>query len=417
MKRLVILIIISLFLIGFISAGITSKVITNNCVDSDNGKNYSIKGTVTTNYENNIDECTYCTGLCLEEDLDCSASCGAVLEFYCEEGIIKSEAHVCEEGKTCEEGVCIQIQEECTSEGNFIDLNWGPGLPCCEGLNAIPDDKIETDNKCKYGSTEISYCTKCGDGQCKFPENKCNCPQDCGGAICGNSICEEREASTKQFLTCNHYNQTYCYYKECEEDCGEQPMTIAENEDNSEEENKTKIGEITEERLNKSQTEKIVIINNKIKATATSEECPESCTCTGSVMKCTLANGREMTIMAGNSGNTIVQVKGENMTTNVTLYTLESKVYGIFYGNKTREIKTFPDNIKENIKTRIKTKLQNENIILNEYGNYEYNAEKRARLFFVIPIKISIKAQINSNTGEISELQQSEWWSFLAKDE
>ena len=56
-------------------------------------------------------------------------------------------------------------------------------------------------------------------------------------------------------------------------------------------------------------------------------ECPEECDCTGVAMKCALeGGGREMTVTAGNSGNIIVQVKGVNMSTNVTLYKSEDKV-------------------------------------------------------------------------------------------
>jgi len=68
-------------------------------------------------------------------------------------------------------------------------------------------------------------------------------------------------------------------------------------------------------------------VNNKERINV---NCPETCTCTGSTIKCTLANGREMTIFAGNSGNVIVQVKGENMSTNVTLYKADGKLYGVF---------------------------------------------------------------------------------------
>ena len=68
-------------------------------------------------------------------------------------------------------------------------------------------------------------------------------------------------------------------------------------------------------------------------------QCPLECECMGSVIRCKFENGtRIMTITAGKSGNIIVQVK-ENMTTNVTLYKSGDKVYGVFTGNETREIK------------------------------------------------------------------------------
>lgn len=147
-------------------------------------------------------------------------------------------------------------------------------------------------------------------------------------------------------------------------------------------------------------------------------DCPEECTCSGSTMKCTLASGREMTVTAGKSGNTIVQVKGINMSTSVTLYKDdEGKLYGVFAGNETREVKVLPDQIKEKIKEKIKARLQDENITLNESGTYEYDGKKQARLFFIIPIKVDVKAEVDSETGEITNIESDKWWSFLAKDE
>ncbi|VVB82978.1 Uncharacterised protein [uncultured archaeon] len=147
-------------------------------------------------------------------------------------------------------------------------------------------------------------------------------------------------------------------------------------------------------------------------------QCPLGCECMGSVIRCEFENGtRIMTITAGESGNMIVQIKGENMTTNVTLYKSGEKVYGIFSGNETKEIKVLPDQVKENIKAKIKAKLQNEDVKLNGSGTYEYNAEKQARLFLIIPVKVPVKAEIDSSTGTVSQVQQGQWWSFLAKDE
>lgn len=161
----------------------------------------------------------------------------------------------------------------------------------------------------------------------------------------------------------------------------------------------------------------VVKEKNRVKFTNRTLECPIDCTCTGSVVKCTLASGGVMTVTAGQSGNIIVQIKGENMTTNVTLYKSGDKVYGVFAGNDTREVKILPDKVKENIKARIKARLQNENITLDENGTYIYGGEKQTRLFFIIPIKVAVKAEINSETGEVTNIESNKWWSFLAKDE
>jgi Type I phosphodiesterase / nucleotide pyrophosphatase len=71
----------------------------------------------------------------------------------------------------------------CISEGEaFLDY---PGAPeCCEGLRKIGLDKPEPNFQICVaptgGSNEDSgRCTRCGDGTCTPPENKCNCPEDC----------------------------------------------------------------------------------------------------------------------------------------------------------------------------------------------------------------------------------------------
>ena len=62
----------------------------------------------------------------------------------------------------------------------------------------------------------------------KNPENKCNCPEDCGGEICGNGICGEREANLEQWLTCSGEDMAYCRYNLCDEDCAEKETPALE---------------------------------------------------------------------------------------------------------------------------------------------------------------------------------------------
>ena len=60
--------------------------------------------------------------------------------------------------------------------------------------------------------------------------------------------------------------------------------------------------------------------------------------------------------------------------------------------------------------------MQNENITLNEDGEYEYEAEKEARLFLFIPVRAVVRAEVDPETGEIISIKHKAWWSFLAKD-
>lgn len=167
--------------------------------------------------------------------------------------------------------------------------------------------------------------------------------------------------------------------------------------------------------LTQSQIQKIIHTKNKLKIQAQKGECPNNCTCTGSIIKCQTPNGREMIIKAGKSGNTIFQTKGINASTKVELYKAEGKFYGVFKGNKTRVINIMPDQIKEKIQERLKLKNCSCEIELNEDGEYNVQAKKRARFLGLFPIKKNIAIQINPETGEIIKTKTS-WWGFLAKD-
>lgn len=144
-------------------------------------------------------------------------------------------------------------------------------------------------------------------------------------------------------------------------------------------------------------------------------ECPEDCVCSGSTVKCSFGNGtRVMTVYAGNSGNTIVQVKNINASTNVTLYKEDGKVYGNFSGNRTKEIH-LPDEIKEKLQNHTRRRLYNESINLTEDGYYQVQTKKRARLFLLIPVRERVRAQVDAETGEIVRIRNP-WWGFLARD-
>lgn len=111
----------------------------------------------------------------------------------------------------------------------------------------------------------------------------------------------------------------------------------------------------------------------RLRLSGNASNLPKECRQDGSVLRCNFANGtREMTIMAGKSGNTIFQVKGDNVTTKIQLYQREGAVYGQF-GNNTKELKYMPEQIREKIQTHVKAKIENKsfNFELNENGQYE----------------------------------------------
>lgn len=62
----------------------------------------------------------------------------------------------------------------CVKEG---EKNFGEApvvYQCCPGLRDI----AATDDR-GIRTYDVSYCTNCGNGKCKKPENQYNCPEDC----------------------------------------------------------------------------------------------------------------------------------------------------------------------------------------------------------------------------------------------
>ena len=165
--------------------------------------------------------------------------------------------------------------------------------------------------------------------------------------------------------------------------------------------------------LNQTQIQHIKQARNKIRSLNGTGECPNNCTCSGSAVICWLNSQRTMTVYAGNSGNIIIQVKGENASTNVTLYKEDGKLYGDFE-NGTKRIHD-PEQIKEKIRQIKQVRWEEHNITLDEDGYYRVQSKKKARLFFLIPVREKVKTQVDAETGEIIKIRNP-WWGFLARD-
>jgi len=144
--------------------------------------------------------------------------------------------------------------------------------------------------------------------------------------------------------------------------------------------------------------------------------CPDECTCAGSTIKCDFNGSRQMTVITGNSGNVIVQMKNANMSTKVELYKQNGTLWGIFRGNETGEI-VMPDQIKERVRERLRQRdCDCENITLDEDGYYQVRAQKKARLFYIFPVREKTQLQLDAENGEIIRVRNP-WWGFLAKDD
>ena len=172
---------------------------------------------------------------------------------------------------------------------------------------------------------------------------------------------------------------------------------------------------VSEKRCEEGYTVRVqTAIQSRNRLRLNASEIPEDCTITGSVIKCHIEGGRVMAIMAGKSGNTIIKFKGGNVSTRAELYHHNGQVYGVF-GNETKPIEYFPEQLRQIIRERTWARLNNTNITLNENGTYEYEAEKEARFLGLFKVKEKVKWYIDSETGEIIR-ERGPWWGFLARD-
>lgn len=210
------------------------------------------------------------------------------------------------------------------------------------------------------------------------------------------------------------------------ENNNENPSLISSNDDvnDSDDENED---EIDDENKTKEHIEKIkeaIQERNRIKfGNKTSIACPINCTCTGVTVKCWLENGtREMTIYA-KSGNIIFQVKGVNVSTNVTLYHHDGKVYGVSDDNKTISINYLPDNASKIAKERLRIRNENFSIQLREkiHNNipkvvYNIEANKSGKFLGIFKLAMKEEMDIDPETGEVIEVSKP-WWAFMVSEQ
>ncbi|MDP3026207.1 MAG: hypothetical protein Q8N63_00750 [Nanoarchaeota archaeon] len=160
-------------------------------------------------------------------------------------------------------------------------------------------------------------------------------------------------------------------------------------------------------------TAKTKKLKESLQAYLNSTECPEDCVCAGSTIKCETENGREMTVIAGKSGNVIIITKTANASTSVVLIKNSTGLYGNFSG-KVKRIKYLPDEIKEKVLKKLKlTDATSSNIVLNEDGTYEMTINGKYRVLWLFPKKTTVVSEINSETGEVTVLKKP-WWKFRA---
>ena len=161
-------------------------------------------------------------------------------------------------------------------------------------------------------------------------------------------------------------------------------------------------------------TTKIKKLKESLQAYLNSTECPEDCVCAGSTIKCETENGREMTVVAGKSGNVIIITQTANASTSVVLIKNSTGLYGTFSG-KVKKIKYMPDEIKEKVLKKLKiTNATSYNITLNDDGSYVMNIDGKYRVLWIFPRKTTVVMKINSETGDVVIIKKP-WWKFRAE--
>ncbi len=151
------------------------------CVDSDNGKNYAVKGHTYYSDISKGDFYDYChsnTEGCIGDY--CGLLGDFVLEYFCENESITSNYYHCTNG--CSDGACVE-EPECRTQADGCTPTT---VPCCDGLKAVHKAVMGSDGSCAV-ATCGSICLPCGNGVCDDRENWCNCPEDCEANTCVDS--------------------------------------------------------------------------------------------------------------------------------------------------------------------------------------------------------------------------------------
>ena len=210
-------------------------------------------------------------------------------------------------------------------------------------------------------------------------------------------------------------------------DCGTLPRTECDSEEKcawSDRHNRClgsgieNIQDRTRERIERIQNQtKVNPARQRVLNYINATECPEGCRCVGATIRCVLEDGtREMVVVAGASGNVIIQSKSVNATTSVEIIREDNETFMNISG-QIRKMSVMPDEAFERIKERIKVsecRQDNCNIELDEKGKYHIKVQRRSRIFGIIPRNMNVNAEVDAESGEFKI--NKPWWSFIASE-
>jgi len=124
-----------------------------------------------------------------------------------------------------------------------------------------------------------------------------------------------------------------------------------------------------------------------------------------------------------------MQIQNQNVTANtdMELTQEQNQIRAQLSNGNYANIMVMPDVASdiamERLRLRVCSEENNCTIELKETGQgnetkamYEVKAEKKARLFGLIQMKMQVKAQVNAENGEVMK-EERPWWAFLAIEE
>ncbi|MEA3430387.1 MAG: M64 family metallopeptidase [Nanoarchaeota archaeon] len=159
--------------------GCSEGVCAAECVDSDNGLDYTVQGTTSS-----------AEGVAKDICSDVVAKGKGLVEYYCEDGDIKSETYTCPE--LCINGKCV---EECTDsdEGkDFYEKGSAEGVALFISSPSYDGEVIKRTDECEEGTLTEYFCK---DGIMNYAHVEC----ECGDGVCLSEVCSDSDGGINYY--------------------------------------------------------------------------------------------------------------------------------------------------------------------------------------------------------------------------
>ena len=180
------------------------------CIDTDGGENYYVKGTVTYNGKKYTDECdpryTHCIRSRVKSgggSVDGHASmpytiCGAVKEYYCENGAVKSKTRICGSCHRCQDGACSGVSV-CNHNGICEGYYGENSCVCPSDCSKEPSCTDSDGGKNYYVKGTVTF--ESNDGS-KTYTDECSSSSNLMEFYCKNKIVQSQQITCPSGYTC-----------------------------------------------------------------------------------------------------------------------------------------------------------------------------------------------------------------------